>query len=169
MRICFQQGVEDDEQFAHAGGEDDFNGLSLGLEALGEGADDRVATRGGEGGHVEGAADRGAPPPNGSFAAVRSAVVVEGGESDECTDLLAIELAEFGQIGEQRRGGGGPDAGGAGEDLRLAAPLVVGFEVGDDVLFELEDALVQQVDDLMNALADRPGRVRFLGKSLRRR
>ena len=56
-RVCFDECVEDHEEFSHAGGHDDLEGFALGFEAVCEAADDRIATSCGEGGHVQDAAD----------------------------------------------------------------------------------------------------------------
>ena len=43
-RAGSNDGVEDDEQFSHAGGHDDFESFALPFQALGEGPDDRVGS-----------------------------------------------------------------------------------------------------------------------------
>ena len=50
-------GVEDDEEFAHGGGDGDFVGFVLGDEAVVEGFDDGIVPYGDDGGHVEGRSD----------------------------------------------------------------------------------------------------------------
>ena len=97
--VFFQEGVEDDEQLAHAGGDQDLEGFSSLFESLGEGFDNGVPLFGAEGGHVEGASDGGTSSPDGAFSSEASAVAVEGCESDEGSDFLAVELSEFGQVG----------------------------------------------------------------------
>ena len=50
MSVFFDHGVEDDEQLSHAGGYDYFEQFPFGFEAIGELADDEVASPGGQGG-----------------------------------------------------------------------------------------------------------------------
>ena len=79
-QVVAGQGVEDGEEFAHAGGHGDFVGLAGGGEALEVLGDDGVAPDGREGGHVQGGADRGASAADVALAALRAAVAVERGQ-----------------------------------------------------------------------------------------
>src|SRR5262245_53203714 len=117
VRIVFEHGVEDDQELAHAGGDDDLEWLSGGVETVSEGPDDGVATSGSECGHVEGTADGRSSTPDGAFALEATTVVVEGRQTDEGTDLLAIESTELRELSQQRGRGGWAHAGGAAEDL----------------------------------------------------
>ena len=103
--ICFDECVEDDEEFSHTGDEDDLERFALVFESLGEAADDRIATPCGEGGHVRHAADRGSSSPDGAFAMKAPAVSIEGGQTDQGGDFLPVERAEFREFGQQRNGG----------------------------------------------------------------
>ncbi len=69
MGIFFDHGVEDDQEFAHAGSGDDFGeiGLMVGRtfatgECCRELSDDVVEAFGREGGRVEGRSNVGSPP-----------------------------------------------------------------------------------------------------------
>jgi len=161
MRVGFQHGIENDEELAHASGHDELEGLARGFESLGEGANDRVAAFGSECGHVENTSNRGASSPDASLTLESTAVVVERSETDERTDLLSIQLSEFGKLSQESRGGGGPDAGGALEDLGLAAPVVVGCEEGEDRFFDLLNVFVETIDQMLNALSNGAGCTRF--------
>jgi hypothetical protein len=154
MGIGLEHCVEDDQELAHAGGDHDFERFAGIFEALGESANDRVAAFGGEGRHIECATDRSATAPNGTLALEASAVMIEGSQSDERTDLFAVELSELRQIGEEGRGGRGPNTRSAAEDLGLAAPVVVGIKKGQDVLLHPLNVFIEAVDHVLNILAD---------------
>jgi hypothetical protein len=51
--------VEEDDEFAHDGGDGDLEGFALGDEALKEGFEDGVEANGTKGGHVEDASGAG--------------------------------------------------------------------------------------------------------------
>ena len=132
MFLILEHEIEDGQELAHAGNGGDFEGLAGGDQAVGEGLDGGVEAHGGQGGHVEGGADVRPAAEDGAFAAQGARIAVERGDADEGGDLLAIEFAQFGQAREQLAGGGLADARGTGEDLELAAPILVGLDqVGD--------------------------------------
>ncbi len=60
--VVFDHRVEDGQQFSHAGGEDDFVGFTCLVQPLGEVMNSRVIPLGDKGGHVQGRAQRAAPP-----------------------------------------------------------------------------------------------------------
>ena len=75
--------VEDCYQLAHARDDDNFVFLLAdGFQACGEGLDDRVATDGGDRGHVERGPDGGSAAADGSGAFLHSRVAVERHDAD---------------------------------------------------------------------------------------
>ena len=94
--ICFEEVVEEREQFSHAGDDRDLIGFSGFEESLVEIFDRGIAAGGGAGRHVEDVADGFSTSGNASLAGELSAVVVVGGKSDECSDFLAVERPQFG-------------------------------------------------------------------------
>ena len=129
-----------------------FPGLQ---QALVEAPQDRVVLACDEGCHVERGTDLGAPAPDGALAPERAAVAVEGGDADQGSDLLTIQGAELGQIGNEGAGDDIADAGHALEQVLGLAPgrrssdgvVEVGFEVGELALERLQ----QPVDALDHA------------------
>src|ERR1700730_305472 len=69
-----QDGVEDDDELAHAGDERLLAGFAGGSELGVVRGDDRVGAAGDQGGHVEA----------GTAAAQRAAVAVDRGDADQC-------------------------------------------------------------------------------------
>ena len=112
-RLLLAEGIAEHEELAHASGQRHELGLAGGDQALVEGAQAGVGPTGGEGGHVEGGADGGAPTPDRAAAAPGAAVPIEGRDADEGGDLVAVERAQFGQLGEQGVAGDRADAGDA--------------------------------------------------------
>src|SRR5260221_5338694 len=161
MGIGFKHGVEDDQQLAHASGDDNFKRFARGFESLSEGADDRVAAFGGEGGHVQGAADRGTSAPDGALTPKGSAVMVEGSQPDQRANLLTVESSEFRKVRQEGHGDRGADAGCTLQDFSLVAPVVVRFEEGEDAFLDSQDVLVEAINHALNALADVPRGARF--------
>ena len=130
--FIFEHGVEDDQEFAHAGGLNDFEFLAVFFQTFSEGFDGGVMSGRGESGHVEHGSDGGSSAGDVSSALVSSAVVVERSDSDQCRDLLAVKFAQFGEFRQECGGGDLSQAGRALQDLRLVAPVVVGVdELGD--------------------------------------
>ena len=64
-------------------------------------ADDRVPTGRGKSCHIESVANVGPATGDGSLAAHLSGVAIDRCDTNESGDTTAIELAEFGQIGDQ--------------------------------------------------------------------
>ena len=126
--VVSDHGVEDEEEFSHAGDECDHFALACGDEAFVERADDGVASCSDEGGHVQGVADGDASAAGGSFAAHESGVAVDGRHADELGDLLAVESSEFGEFGDEDGRGGRADAWRGAEEflplLKIGTPIV---------------------------------------------
>ena len=99
--ILAEQGIEQADELAHDGDEDDLVRLAAGREAFVKGLGGGFAADRGEGGHVQQLARMGAAAANGAAAAVLSGVAVEGGEAEE---------------------GGGPGRHGHGQSAMLHHP-----------------------------------------------
>ena len=155
MRIGFDHGVEDDQEFVHAGGDDDLELFALGFEALGEPGDCRIATLGGECGHVEDVSDRSPSSPDGASTLKVTAVTIEGSQPGQGADLLTVESSQFGKFSKECDGCGGPDAGSTTEHVDFTTPVVIGLEEFGKFVFDALDLAVQQVDDFLDAPANR--------------
>ena len=68
-------------------------------------ADDRVPPDRGKRCHIESIANVGPAAGDGSLAAPLTGVTIDRRDPDESSDTTSIELAEFGQIGDQGVGG----------------------------------------------------------------
>ena len=120
-------------------------------ESIGEGLDDGVAASGSQGRHVEDTADGFSSAADGAFALVLSAVTIEGSQADEGGDLLAVEFAQFGDIGDE---GGGSDAAESWDrlyELGFLAPVVIGL----DELLDAVDLAFEYLEDGLDALSGR--------------
>jgi hypothetical protein len=117
-----QDGIQDDEEFAHAGHESDLLELAGLPQALIEGTDDRVEADGGKSRHVQDGPHLSPPAPNGTRAVMLTAVVVEGSEPDQGGDALAGQGAQFGEIGQEGVAGSRADALEAPQQIILLAP-----------------------------------------------
>ena len=104
-RICFDHGVHDREQFAHAGDDDDLGGLSGHFEALRKGLDCRIASHRGHRGHVQDGSDIGAAAPDEALSAMLAAVVCQRRDAHQFGDFAPIELAQFRTFGQHSRAG----------------------------------------------------------------
>ena len=81
----------------------DFFEFTAIAESLVEGSDHGVEGNGGEGGHVENAADLVAAAFAEAFALLIAALVRERGNTDKRGELFVREQAEFGQFGDKGR------------------------------------------------------------------
>ena len=93
--------IEDAEEASHAGDEGDLLGASAFDQALVMLADDRVPPDRGERCHVQSIANVDPATGDGSLAAHLSGVAIDRCDTDESSDTTAVELTEFGQIGDQ--------------------------------------------------------------------
>jgi hypothetical protein len=150
-RVCFEHGVEDDKEFSHDGGDRFFERCAGVAEALVERLERWGVANGAEGNHVEGSADVRAPSPDGSLSFEFSAVVVKRCQAGEGGDLFAVELAKFGEVGEQRHRGDVSDAWRGFQDVRFLLPVGVLVDEAKQFLFEGIDFLVQDREDGLNA------------------
>ena len=102
--------VEDAKEASHACDKRDLFGspaLDQGLVVL---ADDGIPPGGRQGCHVEGVSDFGATTSDQSSASHLTGVAIDWGDADESCDAPSIELAQFGQISDQRSRRDLPDA-----------------------------------------------------------
>ena len=74
-------------------------------------ADDGVPTDRGKRCHIESIADVGPATGDGALAAHLSGVAIDRRDTDESSDTTAVELTEFGQIGDEGVGGDIADTG----------------------------------------------------------
>ena len=105
----------------HRRREGDLLGPTSRDEAPVERADRRVALDGDERAHPQRGAHAGAALDDAS-AAYDAALAVERGDPDQRGDLLAVQAAQLGQFGDQRRRQHRPDAGHALAEVVALAP-----------------------------------------------
>ena len=152
-----EHGVQQGQEFSHAGDDDDlalFSGL---LQTLCENSDQRIESDGGQRGHVEHGADRGPSTADGALALKLSGVVVEGRDADQRRDLPAVGGAQFAELGQE---GGAEDCADAGDGLEEfvdGVEVVIGLDQFPDLFvegFDLDvDGLLNRVDGLERRLA----------------
>ena len=95
------QGIDDDQQFAHTGGDSDFTRFTISAQALIKRPNHGITTCGGECGHVQRGANLNSPAANGTTAMVFAAVMIERCQARQCRNLMPVELAKFGQMHER--------------------------------------------------------------------
>lgn len=152
--VVLDQGVEDDEELSHGGDEGGHFGFSLVEESLVEGFERGVVLDGDDGRHEEGFADLGASAAGGSSSSHFSAVAVGGRDADEACDFLSVELSEFGQFGDEERGGGGSDAGHGAEDFGFGLHRLVVLDEFLELVVDFPELLVIEVQGLLDHSAD---------------
>src|SRR5207245_1532668 len=120
--VSARHGIEDRQEFPHARDQRHLRGLSGSPEALVEDANEGIAARGGNGGHVQHSAHGGASAPDGTATAQRAAVAGQRCDAHQCRDLLAIQQAELGQLREQGPTRNRPAPRNTLEQIVLGAP-----------------------------------------------
>ena len=116
-------------------------------ETLIKGSQDVIATRGGEGGHVEAAAEMATAAEDIAFAPHRAAVAVKGSDAGQGCDLAAIELPQLWHSRQEQAGGPRSDPNKRGELLRFEAEdSILGNESFDAGIDE-RDLLAQLSDE----------------------
>src|SRR5680860_1726862 len=93
--VIAEDGVEDGEELAHAGGDGDLGWPAAPDQASVESLQRGIAADGGQGRHVQGGADAGAAAHDHATAAEAAAVAVDRRDPDQGGDLAAIEGAEL--------------------------------------------------------------------------
>ena len=117
-----EDGVEDNEQFAHTSDQGHLFRFTGRQQLLVEVADDRVVAAGHQRSHIEDGPHPGASAPDGAFATQGATVPVEGSHAHQGGDLLAVEGAQFGQVGQQSEGELLPHAGNGAQEIILLSP-----------------------------------------------
>jgi hypothetical protein len=141
-----EHGVEDGEELAHRGGEGDFAGSPGSHEAPVKSADRGVVLDRGQGGHVQHAPDVGPAAHDHPASSEGAAVAGDRRQAGQGRDAAAIEPAQFGQIGDERTGGDGPDAGDGAEQIISLAPDRGRPDEGREVLIEAAKGLLEPGD-----------------------
>jgi len=119
-----------------------------------ESLDDRIATFGCQGRHVEDGAYRFSSTADGSFSLVGATIPIEGSQSNQGGDLLPIELSEFGDLCDEGGGGDASESRDGLNELRFLSPVVIGFDEGFDGGFDLVDLTVEESQDGLDAFPD---------------
>src|SRR3954462_15229050 len=154
--LVSQDGVEDGEELAGDGDEGDHLGLAGGAEAIAEGLEDGVVTAGPEGSEEQGAAHALAPAADHALALPLAGLAGVGRKACEAGDLLLVEGAELGQLGDEGSGDDRPDAGDGGEEVLLVAPGGRAAHAGVDLGIDLGELLLEGADEAGDALLDAP-------------
>src|SRR3954454_23544391 len=154
--LVSQDGVEDGEEFAGDGDEGDHLGLAGGAEAIAEGLEDGFVTAGDEGCEEQGAAHALAAAADHALALPLAGLAGVGGKGCEAGDLLLVEGAELGQLGDEGSGDDRSDAGDGGEEVLLVAPGGRAAHPGVDLGIDLGELLLEGADEAGDALLDAP-------------
>ena len=101
LGVVTEHGVEGYNHLAHHCDDDDLSLFTGGGQALGEGFERRIVSARTRGCHVENVTNGHATPIDTAVSLKLSAIEVVGRETDQGGDLLAINLAEFRQRGEE--------------------------------------------------------------------
>ena len=105
-----QHGIQDREQFAHAGHQGYLFRLAGCEKPLVAVLDNRVTAGRHQRSHVKGCAYARSSTPNAATAPVLAAIPIEGGNPYQCCDLSAVKLPQLRHVRQQHRGDGWPDA-----------------------------------------------------------
>jgi len=150
-----QDGVCDDEELSHEGDEGDLAWPAvLADEAIVEVLELGGMREGGASAVEEKAPHLGSTMADALAAFDLAAALGMGRQSDEGGDLLAGEVSEFGQVGEQGDDGRRPNAADALQELSAAGQLGIGGDVGLDGGIDGLEAFLEGSADLIEALAN---------------
>ena len=101
-----QQGVGQDQQLSHDGGEGDLGRLTGGSERVVLGLQVGVEADGDQGRHVDGLAQAGASAADEALAAVLAGVTGDGRETGEAGGAAVLQGAKFRHLDQQGQRGG---------------------------------------------------------------
>src|SRR5262249_15677929 len=151
-----QDGVEDDEELADAGGERLFAGFSGCSELLIMGGDHRICAACDQRGHTEGGPDRGSPARDGFAAARDAAVAIDRGDANGGCVFAWFEAAELRKLGDEGAQGRLAYSWHAGQEVGVGLP---GWALADrrvDVAIEFGKLGLQEIDMPVDGLEDAP-------------
>lgn len=152
--MILEHGVQDDEELAHTGSNSNFGLFASLFESIAESLEDGIVFHSANGGHIESASQGGAPSCNVSWTVMDAALIVHGCDSDECGDLLPIELSEFGQFGDECRGRDGSHARYGSQAVIAIVPVIIGLDEVQDGFLNAFEIFVQGIDDDLQAFTD---------------
>src|SRR4029453_6624442 len=145
-RVRPHHGVQNRKQLAHTGDESDFLWLAGRDESTIEGANDWVPSGRDKGAHIEHGADGRAATPDDSLPTERATITGERRHAHERRDLLAIELAEFGEVSQQRAAHDGTDPGCGAEQILFHSPDRALLDGGIEVTINGRDTTLEPAD-----------------------
>jgi hypothetical protein len=119
-----------------------------------EGGDVLIEAASGEGGHEESCAYAFSSTVDVAFAVVGSGGVVVGDHAGQGADLLAVDVAQFGKLGEQNGGGLGSDARLVLKEVTLCFQDRILRDDGGDGLIEFGFGFLQARDAGFQILGD---------------
>src|SRR5882724_11686906 len=142
--VRLEHGIEDDEHFAHAGGDGHIMMLTRADQPLVERSDHGIATNPGDRGPIQGRTHRSAPAPDLSLSALVTRVSRKGGQARQGADFLAAQAAQLRQRDERAPRGVLADAR---EALEQISPRLIdggGLEPLVDLLVQGSNAFFQE-------------------------
>jgi hypothetical protein len=156
--LVLEHGVENHEQLAHTGGENDlglFTSPTRGglRQSQSKRPDVFVAAFGAECGHVQRIPDGTAPTANGSNAHELSTIAIEGCHTDQGGNLLAIELSQLGKFSQESRRRRDSDARHGGHEVDLVLPVIVITNEFVDLILNGFDLFFQGFEDILDTLS----------------
>ena len=110
------------QQLPRTSGESHLLGLAGVQQAPIELSQYRIKSGGYQRSHVESRTHLGSTSPDGTFAAIRTTISIEGRHTDQSRDLLAVQLAQLRQICEQCQRHLRPHAGYTAQQVVLLTP-----------------------------------------------
>lgn len=153
--VISSDGVGDDEDFSHDRGQGDFAWAAIGCdETIVEVAQRRGVADGGPGGVEQDAAHERSSVADFGLPASFSAFVCLRGKADESGDLLAAQMAELRQVGDESRGDDRPHAAHRAQRFGEAIERLIAGDVTLDRLFNGVKTLGERADDEIQALAN---------------
>jgi hypothetical protein len=149
--VVAQHGVEGGDDFSNASGERDLLVFARLQQTLVEAFDLGVVTRRDHGAQEQRGARVSTATADSTFAAERTTVAVEGGDTGERGDLPTRERAKLRKIADQGAGDGLTDTRHRGEQVALVSPRGVLLEGVLDELFERFDLAIEGLDHAIDA------------------
>ena len=113
-----------------------------------------IPSTSGQGGHVQHAADFFSAAGDVGAAVLFTRLSVVGRQADQRGDLVAIELAQFGQMRQEHSAGLRADAWGAAKETIFMLQVIVGLNVVVDEFVEFSDLMFEGFDHFSDAFSD---------------
>src|SRR5882724_4803893 len=152
--VSVKKSIEESDEFAHGGDESNLGAFAVIAEASIEGLEIGFVAHRAESCHIDGATNAGASTGDVTLTTMGSAVVIDGGHSDQSRSLLGTDSAKLGKFGQDDGCGEIGNTWNADENVTAMGKFLIGIDSkrdrgidGGELAFQGSKALFEKDGD----------------------